>query len=236
MWRPDTAWVSTRRTSPAGSIDFPDALRLVRRRGELMHAAGQERPGTMAAILGLEPSAVEELCAAVREEGAGEVVAANLNSPVQTVISGEVGAVERAMVVAKERGAKRAIRLEVSGAFHSSLMSPAAEGLNKALDEVTIRDAAFPVIANVSAEPVQSADEIRRTLGEQLLSPVHWSGTVTHLLGSSLDVFVEIGSGAVLRGLVRAQERGARGVGVEDPETLDSALTGLRELGMEVAV
>ncbi len=136
----------------AGSLAFADAIRLVRRRGELMAEAGRVRPGAMAAILGLAGDAVETVCAGVTADGKGTVVPANFNSPGQVVISGEIDAVEAAMLACKEAGAKRAIRLPVSGAFHSPLMGPAAEGLVAALAAVAVNDARCPVIANVDAQ------------------------------------------------------------------------------------
>jgi [acyl-carrier-protein] S-malonyltransferase len=151
----------------AGALDFADAVRLVRRRGELMWQAGVERPGTMAAILGLDREQVAAACEDARE--AGVVQPANLNAPGQIVISGEVAAVERACEAATARGARRAIRLEVSGAFHSPLMASAAQGLDQALAAVEIRDARCPIVANVSAAPVQRAADIRAALSAQLL-------------------------------------------------------------------
>jgi [acyl-carrier-protein] S-malonyltransferase len=220
----------------AGSLAFPDALRVVRRRGELMHEAGNLRAGTMAAILGLDTAAVEEVCRGVRQSGGGEVVAANLNSPGQVVISGEIEAVEKAMSAAKEAGARRAVRLVVSGAFHSALMAPAAEGLKAALAEIEIQDARFPVIANATARPVTAAAEIRRTLEDQLLSPVRWEESVRTLLDSDVKIFVEVGCGSVLRGLVKSVDRGASLAGVEDPESLDATLATLSGAGVEVTV
>ena len=155
----------------AGSLGFADALALVRRRGELMAEAGRVQSGTMAAILGLEGALVEEACAAVRAQGKGIVVAANFNSPGQVVISGEIAAVEAAMTACKERGAKRAIRLPVSGAFHSPLMGPATEGLRAALADVEVRDAAIPVIANVDAEAVMADLEAEARELEQAKLP-----------------------------------------------------------------
>jgi [acyl-carrier-protein] S-malonyltransferase len=220
----------------AGSLTFSDALRVVRHRGELMHEAGNQRAGTMAAILGIDAAAVEAVCRGVRESGGGEVVAANLNSPTQVVISGEVEAVETAMAAAKEAGARRAVRLEVSGAFHSALMAPANEGLRATLAEVKIRDAGFPVIANATARPVSAAEEIRKTLGDQLLSAVRWEESVRTLLDSEVRIFVEVGCGSVLRGLVKVVDREATLAGVDTPESLEAMLTTLSGVGVEVAV
>jgi len=218
----------------AGSLAFPDALRLVRRRGELMQAAGEERPGAMAAIVGLPVAEVERLCAEARAAGQGEVVAANLNSPTQTVISGEVGAVESVAAAAKPAGARLAVRLEVSGAFHSPLMGSAAQGLEQALAEVKIEDARFPVIANATAEPVSRAADIRAALEAQLLSPVRWGESMRYLLDEGVTVFVEVGTGKVLRGLLKNIDKEARSANVEDPASLAETLEFLSAQGAEV--
>jgi len=209
----------------AGAIGFEDAIRLVHRRGELMYRAGIERPGTMAAILGMEVDAVTAACADAAE--AGVVVAANLNAPGQVVISGEVAAVERACEIAKERGAKRAIRLVVSGAFHSPLMGSAADGLREALAGVTLRDAACPVVCNVDAKPVRRADEIRDALERQLLGAVRWEESMRRLIAEGAEGFVEAGTGKVLRGLLRTIDRGAQSWNVEDPDSLRETLAAL---------
>ena len=209
-----------------GAIGFEEAVRLVRRRGELMYRAGQERPGTMAAILGLTREQVDEACAAAQDRGV--VVAANDNAPGQVVISGEVLAVMRACEIAKEKGAKRAIRLEVSGAFHSPLMASASRELEEALDRARIGDASCPILANVSAEPVRSADEIRDALKRQLLGAVRWRASMAHLIQAGA-AFVELGTGTVLRGLLRSIDKQARCWNVEDPESLQATLAGLAE-------
>lgn len=213
----------------AGAIEFEDAVRLVHRRGELMYQAGLERPGTMAAILGLEREVVEATCADVA--AAGVVQPANLNAPGQIVISGEIAAVEAACALARERGARRAIRLEVSGAFHSPLMAPAAAGLTAALDAVSIRDARCPVIANVRATPVQRAAEIRLALADQLLGAVRWEDSMRWLIDHGADHFVEVGTGKVLRGLLRTLSRDAASWNVEDPESLQTTLAALGRPG-----
>ena len=187
----------------AGSLDVVDAARLVRRRGELMLASGEQRPGAMAAILGDVEGGIEAVCERATAE-AGCVVAANYNSPGQVVISGEVAGVERAMDLAKAAGAKRAMRLNVSGAFHSPLMAVARDGLAAAIDCGEFRDPAFPVYANVTAEPVRSAGEARRLLLEQLTAPVRWTALVERLAADFPDaLYVEMGPGAVLTGLVK---------------------------------
>ena len=186
----------------AGGLTLTSAARLVRRRGELMHDAGVARPGAMAAILGDLGEPVESVCAKAADVGLA--VPANYNSPGQTVISGEVAGVERAMELAKVAGAKRAIRLNVSGAFHSPLMEPASAGLRDALDAAEISDATVPVYANVNAAPTTDAAAARRLLLQQLTAPVRWTDVVLRLAERFPDaLFVEMGPGTVLAGLVK---------------------------------
>ncbi|MEX0602371.1 MAG: ACP S-malonyltransferase [Bacteroidota bacterium] len=185
----------------AGALTFEDGLRLVRLRGELMQQAGVKHPGTMAAVVGLEPSVVEEVC---REaQASGIVQPANFNSPGQIVISGSVEGVRKAMEIAKSRGAKLARKLPVSGAFHSPLMESALGGLTGALERTTIQDAAIPVYANVSGRPVQTRDEIRTSLARQLTSPVRWEESVTAMIADGVGTVVEVGPGKVLQGLAK---------------------------------
>ena len=188
----------------AGSLGLAEAARLVRRRGELMRAAGDARPGMMAAVMGLAPERVAELCAAA-SSAAQVVVAANLNAPDQTVISGDPAAVERAGVLLKAAGAKRVLPLKVSGAFHSPLMEPPAREFAADLAGVALRAPAFPVIANASASAITTADEARRRLAEQLTSPVRWIEAVRRLAevaGAGVR-FMELGPGTALTGLAR---------------------------------
>ncbi|HSM36617.1 MAG TPA: ACP S-malonyltransferase [Longimicrobiales bacterium] len=194
----------------AGTIGFADALRLVRRRGEAMYDAGLERPGTMAAVIGLDDEAVAAVCA---EVGAtwGVVVAANYNAPGQVVISGEVGAVDAAREALTDAGARRALPLNVSGAFHSPLMEPAAAVLEAALEEVAFADPAFPVISNVTAQPVAESAAAKRLLVEQLTSPVRWVAGIQTLRSAGVGRFLEIGPGNVLTGLLRRIDRDAEG-------------------------
>jgi [acyl-carrier-protein] S-malonyltransferase len=188
----------------AGALGLADGARLVRQRGELMHEAGRARPGTMAAVLGLTPEAVQAAC---REASNADqvVVAANLNEPSQTVISGDPEAVARAGELLRAAGAKRVLPLKVSGAFHSPLMAPARDGLRAALEAAPLRDPAFPVVANATAEAVRDAATARRCLADQLERPVQWIACVQRLaeLGGHGVAFVELGPGAVLAGLAR---------------------------------
>jgi len=213
----------------AGALSFEDALTLTRTRGRLMYEAGLARPGAMAAILGLSPEAVEAACAEAAP--AGVVRAANLNAPGQVVISGEPAAVDAACERAKAKGAKRAIKLEVSGAFHSPLMQPAAEGLSEALSKVTIRDARCPVISNAWAKPMQDAKSIRRALEEQLLSSVRWEESMRFLLAHGVEGFIELGTGKVLRGLLRTLDAKAPSWNVEDPDSLQATRAALAGAG-----
>jgi len=208
----------------AHALSFEDALRLTRRRGELMYEAGLARPGTMAAILGLDRAAVEAVCE--QASATGIVRAANLNAPGQIVISGEIPAVERACELARERGAKRAIRLQVSGAFHSPLMEPAARGLAEALAQVRFRDARCPILANVSGTPVTRADDIRAALEAQLLSAVQWEDTMKSLVAVQATA-VELGTGNVLRGLLRTLAKDAPSYNVDGPDDLTATLAAL---------
>ncbi len=186
----------------AGALSLEDAVRLVRRRGELMFETGVQVPGAMAAILGELSRPIEALCA--EAAAVGVCVPANFNAVEQVVISGEVAAVEAAMELAKAAGAKRAIRLPVSGAFHSPLMEPAVAGLGAALDDAAWRDPQVPVWSNVTTEPVATAAEARPLLLRQLTAPVRWveliRGVAARHPGTT---FVEMGPGAVLSGLVK---------------------------------
>ena len=193
----------------AGALSFADGVRTVRRRGELMQESGSARPGTMAALLGLDEEEVERVCRDASAEG-GECVAANYNSPGQLVISGDVDAVERAMELAKKAGAKRAVRLNVSGAFHSPLMRVAESGLQEQLERVALAEPAFAVVSNVTAEPVRDADAARRLLVAQLTSPVRWTASMRTMVAAGVTQMYEIGPGNVLTGLLRRIERGAQ--------------------------
>ena len=187
----------------ADALALEAGARLVRRRGELMFETGTSRPGAMAALLGDLTEPVEALCERATRE-AGEVVPANYNSPGQLVVSGESAGVDRLIELAKEAGAKRAMRLNVSGAFHSPLMSPAADGLAEALDAAGLEAPAFPIASNVSAGLVADAAEARRLLHAQLTAPVRWTDVVRTLAAAHPSaLFVEMGPGAVLVGLVK---------------------------------
>ena len=187
----------------AGSMSLTDAVKLVRQRGQLMFESGVKRPGSMAAILGDLKEPIEAICARATQE-AGLVSAANYNTPGQVVISGEDAGVERGMALAKEAGAKRAIKLNVSGAFHSALMETALDGFSQALGGVAFSDPGFPVYANVDGGPVTKADRARALLKQQLTSPVRWSEEVATMAKAFPSAtYVGLGPGAVLAGLVK---------------------------------
>lgn len=209
----------------AGTLAFEDAVRAVRRRGELMFRAGQERPGTMAALIGLDDDAVESVCRTAAQAG-GACVAANFNSPGQVVISGDEPAVARAMEAAREAGARRVLPLNVSGAFHSPLMAVAESGLRAHLEDVPFATPAFPVVSNVEAEPVSDPGRARALLIEQLTSPVRWTASMRTMLGHGVDRFVELGPGRVLAGLMRRIERTADVASVDTAPQLESFLEG----------
>jgi [acyl-carrier-protein] S-malonyltransferase len=188
----------------AAALTAPDAAKLVRRRGELMQKAGEKRPGTMAAVLGLPTKDVEAACEEASQQ-ASVAVAANINAPDQTVISGDPDAVRRAGDACKKRGAKRVIALKVSGAFHSPLMAPAQNHLQLALERATFEDPTFPVIANATAEAVKDAGRARRLLSDQLTAAVRWVECMQHAarVAGEGARYVEIGPGAVLAGLLK---------------------------------
>lgn len=192
-----SAWVA------AGALRPTEAARLVRRRGELMHAAGQARPGAMSAVLGLETDRVAACCTEASGPD-GVVVAANQNAPDQTVISGDPDAVALAGEACRTAGAKRVLPLKVSGAFHSPLMEPAVAGLTEALMGAGFRPPAFPVIANATAEPVRDTETARRLLAAQLTAPVRWVDSMRRLAAMAPGAtFLELGPGSVLTGLLR---------------------------------
>ncbi|NHM29760.1 ACP S-malonyltransferase [Neobacillus terrae] len=212
----------------AGSLSFQEAVYTVRKRGELMEKAVPNGEGTMAAVLGMDKNLLTEVTQAVTDEG-NPVQLANLNCPGQIVISGSRRGVELAGEKAKEAGAKRVIPLEVSGPFHSSLMKPAAEELSSVLDNINVKNAIIPVIANVTAEPMTDSADIKEKLIEQLYSPVLWEDTVRKMIALGVDTFIEIGPGKVLSGLVKKVDRSAKTYSVSDAETGKAVMEALKE-------
>lgn len=206
----------------AGALSFADAVRTVRKRGTYMQEAVPVGVGAMAAILGLPLETVEIAC---DEAAEGEVCSpANINSPAQIVIAGNTEAVDRAIELLKERGAKRAIKLNVSAPFHCDLMFPAQERLEEDLAKIEFRDLRFPIIENVSSDPNTKAERVRTALTEQVSSPVRWAQSVEYLLAAEVGTFVEVGAGKVLCGLVRQINRDVRCLNVENAESLRNSL------------
>jgi [acyl-carrier-protein] S-malonyltransferase len=204
----------------AGALQFEDAVRLVRIRGKLMEEAVPAGKGAMAAVLGMEQPVLAEICEQVSAAGQ-PVDLANLNCPGQIVISGTRQGVEDACRRAREAGARRTMMLEVSGPFHSRLMQPAADKFRKVLDEVNLSEAQVPVVANVTALPVQDPGEIRELLYRQVASPVRWEESIRWLLSQGVETFVEIGPGSVLSGLIRKVDRKVQTFQVEKPSDLE---------------
>jgi [acyl-carrier-protein] S-malonyltransferase len=197
----------------AGSMSFADAVRTVRRRGELMLESGNARPGTMAAVLGLDDDVVEGVCREASTEDS-VVVPANFNSPGQVVVSGDVAAVERVGPMLVSAGAKKVQGLTVSGAFHSPLMQVAQDGLRAQLEGVAFSAPAFPVVSNVTAHPVSDADEAKSLLVDQLTSPVRWTHSVQTMLQMGAERFLEVGTGKVLITMLKRIDKAAEGRGV----------------------
>ena len=200
----------------AGALDFSDALRLVRERGRLMKESGESRPGGMAAIIGLEQEALEAICAEAGE--AGIIVLANTNAPLQRVISGERAAVQRAVELARARGAKKAVILPISIASHSPLMQRAAVLFAEMLANIQMRDPEVPVVANITGQLITTAEDIRRELHDHLLRPVEWTRSVREMIESGADTFLEIGPGQVLSGLIKRISRDVRALSLGDAE------------------
>ncbi|CAM3717061.1 ACP S-malonyltransferase [Cohnella lubricantis] len=206
----------------AGVLAFDDAVRLVRSRGLFMEQAVPSGQGGMAAALGAERESLEALCRDV-SASAGLVELANVNCPGQIVVSGTAAGVAAVVERGKEAGAKRVIPLDVSGPFHSSLMQPAADKLAHELAKAEFRDAAVPVVVNVSAAPVTSGAALRELLVKQVVSPVLWEDTVKFLIGEGVDTFVEIGSGTVLAGLIKKIDKTVRVVSINSAAAIAEA-------------
>jgi [acyl-carrier-protein] S-malonyltransferase len=209
----------------SGALSLADAVTLVRKRGQYMQDAVPLGLGAMAALLGMEPAAVESICTEAAE---GEVVsAANLNSPGQIVIAGHATAVQRAVELAKTRGAKRAILLNVSAPFHCALMKPARDRLAVDLDVLNIEEPEAPLVNNADAQIVRSPDAVRDGLKRQVTAPVRWAESMKRLLDEGVDLFVEVGPGKVLSGLMRQIDRSAKCLHVEDSASLSEVLAAI---------
>lgn len=204
----------------SGILDFEAAVKLVTARGRLMAGAGSTRPGSMAAVIGMADEDVVAMCEEFASEGI--VVPANFNSPGQVVISGEKAAIQKAVEVAKEKGAKRAIELPVSGAFHSPLMEEAATEFRKELDATEFKTGDIPVISNVTAEPVTDGIIVRDLLHKQLMSPVRWTASIQKAVALGAQAAVEVGPGKVLSGLLRRINRDLESASIQNTEDIQT--------------
>jgi [acyl-carrier-protein] S-malonyltransferase len=215
----------------AGGLDFSAAVKLVRARGRYMQEAVPAGEGAMAAILGLPPAEVLEICKKAADH---EVVSpANLNSPEQTVISGNAAAVKRAVEIASQSGAKRAVILPVSAPFHCALMAPAQKRLEHDLRAANFTALKIPLITNVDAEAITTGDEAREALIRQVTSPVRWLDSVHEMIESGVTIFVEVGPGKVLSGLMRQIDRSVRSLNVEDAASLQATIDKIAQLRAE---
>ena len=210
----------------AGAMEFEDGVRLVRNRGEAMKAAGERSPGGMAAILNLDAGLLTELCAEASQATGGVVQVANDNCPGQVVISGDSATLEKAMELAKARGARRALKLPVSIAAHSPLMQSAVEDFTRAVEAVPFIAPVPPLVGNVKAAPLTDPNEIRAELPAQLTSPVRWTESVRYMLAQGVTTFVELGAKDVLTGLLKRIDANAVGLAVGTPEAVEQMSSG----------
>lgn len=232
----------------SGTLDLQSAALLVRERGRLMHHEGTVCPGGMAAVIGMDEGPLSEVCQEATEStlaeiaadetrrtghpGQGRVIIANFNAPGQIVISGEQQALNKAMELARERGAKRVIPLAVSGAFHSPVMQPAAHGLAQMIATMPIHDASIPVIGNIQAQPLTDAQTIREELSQQIASSVQWTRTVQYLVSAGVTVFIEIGPGQALTGMVKRIAKGVTTTSISNVADITKAVALVREMNL----
>lgn len=209
----------------AGALSYEDGIKLVQKRGQLMKDAGEKHPGGMAAILALDIDTVETVVSQASEQSGGIVVIANDNCPGQVVISGDKNALDIAIELAKDAGARRAMPLDVSVATHSPLMNPAKDQFIEALNSAGISNAEIPVIQNVCACAVTNAQEIRANLEKQLVSSVRWTPSIEFMIEQGIETFIELGSKNVLTGLLRRINRAKIGVNIQDTSTLTNFMT-----------
>jgi [acyl-carrier-protein] S-malonyltransferase len=215
----------------AGVLEFEDALRLVRRRGELMAGVNARTPGAMAAVIGLSGDAVAEACRKAQAETAGVVEPANYNTPQQTVISGQEAAVVRAMALAQEAKAEKVVRLQVGAPFHCSLMSALQEEFAATLEKYPFKDPAVPVVANVSGDYVRTASAVKDALRRQVAGAVRWTDSINRLAADGFDTFVEVGPGRTLVGLARQIQPDVAGHSTGDAKRLDTVIAQLKPAG-----
>lgn len=217
----------------AGSLEFSTAIKLVRNRGRYMQEAVAHGDGAMAAVLGLAPAEVADICK--KAAGNEVVIPANLNSPEQTVISGHAAAVKRAVEIASQSGAKRAVVLAVSAPFHCELMKPVEKRLEADLLAAKFSNLRFPLITNVDAEAITQGDEARAALIRQVCAPVRWEDSIREMIAQDVRIFVEVGPGRVLSGLLRQIDRSVRCLNVEDSASLQSTLEKIAQARSETA-
>jgi [acyl-carrier-protein] S-malonyltransferase len=226
----------------SGSLTLADATRLVRERGHLMHHEGTVCPGSMAAVIALDETALQEVCAEATAQasahktsahpGEGQVAIANYNAPGQIVISGEIKALHLAMELAKARGAKKVMPLAVSGAFHSPVMQPAAAGLAQAIASTSVNEARIPVIGNIHATALTSTQDIREELAQQIASSVQWIRSIEYLVNEGVTTFIEIGPGQALTGMVKRIAKGTTMLNVSSGADLAKAASTLHAIGL----
>jgi [acyl-carrier-protein] S-malonyltransferase len=229
------------------ALHLDDAERLVRERGRLMQREGTVCPGGMAAVIGMDAGILQEVCQDATAQstanlardihpGQGQVTIANFNAPGQIVISGEQVALSVATELAKARGAKRVIPLALSGAFHSPVMQPAAVGLARAIKSTNVYDAAIPVIGNIHAKPLKEAQAIREELAQQIAAPVQWIRTIEYLVDAGVTIFLEIGPGQALTGMVKRIAKGVTTLNVSSAADIEKAVHTIREMGLVIGV
>lgn len=231
----------------SGVLRLQDAIQLVRERGRLMHHEGTVCPGGMAAIIGMDAEVLQEVCqeataqsiatlTAASHPGLGQVSIANFNAPGQIVISGEQNALNLAMELARSKGAKRVIPLAVSGAFHSPVMLPAAQGLARAISSCEVADASIPIIGNIDATPLTGALAIREELAQQIAAPVQWIRTVEYLVAAGVTIFLEIGPGQALTGMIKRIVKDVTLLNVSSAKEIEKSVGIIREMGLVVEV
>lgn len=200
----------------SGCISFEDGVALVRKRGEFMDEASQKNPGKMVSILGMDFETVEKLC-----KGIGDCEIANLNCPGQIVVSGKVKNIELLAGLAKDTGAKRAVMLEVSGAFHSSLMTPAKEKIDKEIEKISFNTPEYPVVCNITAEPTTDIQEIKKNISNHVISQTYWEKSIRFIASQGIDTYLEIGPGKVLRGLLRKIDPKLKVINFDKPQDFE---------------
>jgi [acyl-carrier-protein] S-malonyltransferase len=229
----------------AGVLDLSDAARFIRERGRLMNQEGTLCPGGMAAIIGMDAATLQEICQQATEQvlaalpatgathpGQGRVIVANYNAPGQIVISGEQNALDLACNLARERGAKRVIPLAVSGAFHSPVMQPAADVLAQTLQTLPLRDAAIPVVSNITALPLALASDFRTELAQQVASSVQWISSIEEMVNQGVEVFIEIGPGQALTGMIKRIARGVTLLNIGTAAEVTSVAARVCDMGL----